>query len=732
MSRRSGGVALVAVLWGVLLLAVIAAGVTALVRTENARAGLDMDRAKLQTVVDSARVLIVQRLFDPKPERRPPLDGSATSLEWDGETVNVALTLESGRIDLNAASYEMLVVLGEASGLDSRQSNAWVAKLRDWQDTDDARQQDGAESAEYRALGTSYGPRNAPLKSIRELRMLFGMSDELYRCLAGSTTVYTESPAPDVAHLAPLVAVALSKLDKSVPSALPAAAAEIPPNAGSIDVSGQVIRMDVNIARSNLSRHDVIVGRVQTSGVSKLNPFGFGFNRLTPQQRFACSRTRVTNGFLPTTPVLSDQRWGDAVTDCRSRISGISGWSLIVVSVLSLWASACLSQSASVTYTYDDAGRLKSATYDDGSGTAYTLDAAGNRTLVTKTGAVPPGAPGIPVVSSIAQTTATATWAAAPGAVTAYEYSLNGGATWTSVGPSLTTPITGLVAGTAYAIQVHAINTAGAGPASSLTSFTTQTGTPGALTFSAITTSSVTVSWGAAAGPVASYAYSLTGGASWTNVGTVLSTPVSGLNSATAYNFLVEAIGAAGAGPTTAGTTYTLPGLPGVPSVSAITSNTATISWTAASGVISRYEYSLNSGSTWTSVGTALTANLTGLTGGTAYTALVRAVNLSGAGAASSTGFTTLSSYQITDSGGSVLAAASSLYSSAQTCNVVLGINLCNWSVSQKYGSHLVVASVTKAGSACPSGSTATLATGYTRPSTSSCEIDATSAAYGH
>jgi len=416
------------------------------------------------------------------------------------------------------------------------------------------------------------------------------------------------------------------------------------------------------------------------------------------------------------------------VTDSRSRASGIPGWLQIVVSVLSLWASASLGQSASVTYTYDDASRLKSAVYDDGSGTAYTLDAAGNRTLVTTTGAVPPGAPGIPVVSSIAQTTATVTWAPASGAVTAYGYSLNGGSTWTSVGSSLTTPLTGLVAGTAYAIQVHAVNTAGTGPASSSVSFTMQTGTPGALTFSAITTSSVTVSWGAAAGSVTSYAYSLTGGASWTNVGNVLSTPVSGLNSATTYNFLVEAIGAAGAGPTTTGTMYTLPGLPGTPVVSAITDRTATVTWGAASGVISRYEYSLNGGSTWTSVGTALTVNLTGLASATGYTVLVHAVNLSGAGAASSTGFTTLSSYQITNSAGSVLAAASSLYSAAQTCTVILGINFCNWALSQKYGSHLVVASVT----GCPSGSTATLVTGYTRPSTSSCEIDATSAVYGH
>jgi hypothetical protein len=86
------------------------------------------------------------------------------------------------------------------------------------------------------------------------------MTDELYRCLAGSTTVYTESPAPDVAHLAPLAAVALSKLEKSTPGAATINAAI--QNAGPIDVSGQVIRMAVHVVRPKSNRRDILVGRM--------------------------------------------------------------------------------------------------------------------------------------------------------------------------------------------------------------------------------------------------------------------------------------------------------------------------------------------------------------------------------------------------------------------------------------------------------------------------------------
>ena len=83
------------------------------------------------------------------------------------------------------------------------------------------------------------------------------------------------------------------------------------------------------------------------------------------------------------------------------------------------------------------------------------------------------------------------------------------------------------------------------------------------------------------------------------------------------------------------------PSAPGVPSVTSITATTATVSWTAASGTLQSYEYSVNSGA-WTSVGTALTVNLSALNSATAYTVQVHAVNNGSPGTASSVTFTTL------------------------------------------------------------------------------------------
>ena len=68
-------------------------------------------------------------------------------------------------------------------------------------------------------------------------------------------------------------------------------------------------------------------------------------------------------------------------------------------------------------------------------------------------------------------------------------------------------------------------------------------------------------------------------------------------------------------------------------SASSITGTTATVSWTAPTGAnsgmsaIQSYDYSLNSGGSWTSTSTSTSVNLTGLTGNTSYTVLVRANN---------------------------------------------------------------------------------------------------------
>jgi len=308
--------------------------------------------------------------------------------------------------------------------------------------------------------------------------------------------------------------------------------------------------------------------------------------------------------------------------------------------LLSLLLTAGVSAST-VTYTYDEAGRLKATTYSNGASTSYSLDAAGNRKLVQTTPAPAlPSAPGVPAFTNVTATTATVSWAAATGIVASYSYSVNSGA-WVNVGSAQTASLSGLTTGTTYSVAVIATNLSGNGPSNSA-SFTTLPplpGAPGVPTFSNIATITATVSWTAASGTVASYSYSVNSGA-WTNVGAALSANLTGLTGGTTYTVQVIASNPGGNGPASSASFTTSPPPPGVPSFTNVTTTTATVSWTAASGTVASYSYSVNSGA-WTNVGTALSANLTGLTAGTVYTVQVVATNLSGNSPASSASFTT-------------------------------------------------------------------------------------------
>jgi hypothetical protein len=154
----------------------------------------------------------------------------------------------------------------------------------------------------------------------------------------------------------------------------------------------------------------------------------------------------------------------------------------------------------------------------------------------------------------------------------------------------------------------------------------------GTITASAITSSSFTISWPAGTDNVAvtGYEYSTNGGSSYTAVGNVLTTNVSGLAASTSYAVRVRAFDAAANKSSPLATTVTTsappadttpPTQPGTPMASAIAETSFTLNWTGstdAAGVIG-YEYSTDGGTSYTSVGLALTANVTGRSPGTTY-----------------------------------------------------------------------------------------------------------------
>jgi len=309
-------------------------------------------------------------------------------------------------------------------------------------------------------------------------------------------------------------------------------------------------------------------------------------------------------------------------------------------------------QGASVTYEHDARGRLTKATFADGTVVNYSYDANGNRTgasVTPGTDTTPPSIPTDLKATIASQNQIDLSWTPSTDdvGVTGYrvERCTGGGCTgFAQIAAPTSTSYsdTGLSPNTTYTYHVRAADGAGnlSGFSSSVTVSTPDTtapSAPGTPSFSALTMSSATASWGAASDDVGvvGYQYRLDAGA-WQSLGNVLSVNLTGLSPAIGYTFEVRAWDSANNfGPSATGSFTTpdtaSPSAPGAPSFSAITMTAATASWAAATdnvGVVG-YDYRVNSGA-WQSLGSVLSVNLSNLSAASAYTVTLRARDAAG------------------------------------------------------------------------------------------------------
>ncbi len=237
-------------------------------------------------------------------------------------------------------------------------------------------------------------------------------------------------------------------------------------------------------------------------------------------------------------------------------------------------------------------------------------------------------------------------------AITNHQYSLNGGATWTSLSPAdgaSPVTITGLANGTSYNVQLRAVNAAGAGAASAAVA-TNPRGVPSAPTGLVTTAGSGTASIAFTAGgnggaAITNHQYTVNGGTTWTALSPADPTSpvtVPGLVNGTTYSVQLRAVNAAGTSASSATAQVKPVGVPAAPRsvVAKAGIGTATLSFLPGSNggaAVTNYLYSVNGG-VWTALSPADNASplvIRGLVNGTLYGVRLRAVNAAGAGTAS-------------------------------------------------------------------------------------------------
>lgn len=238
------GIALVIVLWTLTIIAVISANFTTSNRDGLFLARNTVERAKAEALADAgfyrAVLAVVNQEAEPLagddgdgqlddlvnalqsvragfgdgqglsiPEEQfgefgPPkwrTNGAIYQWPLEGGTVLISIQDEAGKIDLNAATEDLLLQLFRAIEPSEQAPEALVDRLIDYRDTDKDRRPLGAEDSDYQSADRGYGAKDQPFERTDELRRVLGVTQELFRRVAPMITVHSRQRGvdPDVA-----------------------------------------------------------------------------------------------------------------------------------------------------------------------------------------------------------------------------------------------------------------------------------------------------------------------------------------------------------------------------------------------------------------------------------------------------------------------------------------------------------------------------------------------------
>ena len=200
MRRAQSGVALVMVLW-ILLLVTISTGAYALMaRMDQLEAHTVLWSTRARLAAEAGMNMAVLSLRDPDQDQRWIPDGRAYALDYDIAHIEVRVTDERGKLNINLADEETLVRLFVSNGLDEKVADSLAAAVLDWVDPDDIVRSNGAESSEYKAAGFSSGPGNRRFVMVSEMLQVLGMPWELFKKIEPGLTVWSDEPLPEPAY----------------------------------------------------------------------------------------------------------------------------------------------------------------------------------------------------------------------------------------------------------------------------------------------------------------------------------------------------------------------------------------------------------------------------------------------------------------------------------------------------------------------------------------------------
>jgi type II secretory pathway component PulK len=176
MKRGQQGIALVLVLWGAVLLSLLAASLAQSSGLAGRQIGNLIAHAQLRSHIDDVLAIAVLGLIDPDPERHWRGDGGPHRLTLeDGTAAEIRVWSEAGHIDLNHAPAPLLQSLLRQAAGSQQAGDALLAQLARRTDPQTGR----------------------PLLAVGEMAGFPGVTPAIFARIAAAATVHNPSGALD-------------------------------------------------------------------------------------------------------------------------------------------------------------------------------------------------------------------------------------------------------------------------------------------------------------------------------------------------------------------------------------------------------------------------------------------------------------------------------------------------------------------------------------------------------
>lgn len=199
-ATRARGAALLLVLWLIALLTALVGAFALSAQVEGLQGRVLVRGLAASSAARAGVEYAITRLESPDAQLQWLPDGRPYTWRYADAEIEVQVTDENGKVDLNNAQMPLLTALLRTQEVEQGEAARLAGAIVDWRDPDLLTQPSGgAEDPDYASAGRSYGAKDAPFESVAELQQVLGITPGLYARIQPLVTVYSRLQQPDPA-----------------------------------------------------------------------------------------------------------------------------------------------------------------------------------------------------------------------------------------------------------------------------------------------------------------------------------------------------------------------------------------------------------------------------------------------------------------------------------------------------------------------------------------------------